>query len=341
MKNKKFDIPYCGCNIEKIRTANPTIDPEIFRYLYQWIVERYAIHLRKDVEHLPAPWTDDKILRKFRFTNVRREHDKETKWTIQNICSLTEQDMSWMSKMCNLILFRMFNKSETCKNFMPINFDEGVNWGQITQYFSTVPKSYNCFTNAFYASGLKGSCYRAIGYPSKHAAQLNGVTGELAVIRTVEQNIYQNTQLLQKLRGSHTAKEFFDALREIPGVHDFLAYQIFVDYTYCAESPWSENEFTVAGVGCQKGLSMLFTDYDGMTYEEALFWMRDNWDDLCQKYGIDWDPDKLFCDLPDYDRYMNVMSLENCMCELSKYVRAIYGIGRPRNMYIYDDGGQV
>jgi hypothetical protein len=38
-------------------------------------------------------------------------------------------------------------------------------------------------------------------------------------------------------------------------------------------------------------------------------------------------------DLPEEDRYMNVMSLENCMCELGKYMKTKLGVGRPRSRY--------
>ena len=47
----------------------------------------------------------------------------------------------------------------------------------------------------------------------------------------------------------------------------------------------------------------------------------------------EYNPEKLFSDLPEYDREMNVMSIENCMCELSKYIKAVNGTGRPRNKY--------
>ena len=98
--------------------------------------------------------------------------------------------------------------------------------------------------------------------------------------------------------------------------------------TYIKEFPFSENEFVVAGPGCKKGLDYIFKDYDGMTSEEALFWLRDNID-----FVFSWDPKALFSDLPEHDRCLNIMSLENCMCELAKYIRTIEGTGRPRVKY--------
>lgn len=332
MQNKPNDIPYLGCREEKIKNAKPVLNTENFTHLHRWIVDRYEVHLKKDIWKLPAPWTDNPIIREFRFTNVRREHDKETKWVIENICNLPVGSMSWVSKICNLILFRLFNKSETCRNFMPINFDEGVDWKKISEYFESVPKDYVFFTNAFITGGMKMSCCKELGYTSNYKDPVNGIKPEYAVLRYVE-TLYQNEEKMISLGNCTTAVEFVDCLDSIPGIGYFLAYQIFVDYTYCPESLWSENEFVVAGPGARRGLDLVFEDRDGMTYEESLFWLRDNWKVICDWLGLQWYEDEVFQDLPAGDRYMNVMSLQNCHCEISKYIRAVNGTGRPRNKY--------
>lgn len=336
MKNKSNDIPYLGCRADKIKSAQPILNIENFKHLHRWITDRYAVHVRKDVQRLPAPWTDNPIIREFRFTNVRREHDKETKWVIENICNLPEDSMSWASKVCNLILFRMFNKSETCKHFMPINFDEGIDWEKISNYFDNTPEGYVFFTNAFITGGMKMSCCRELGYTSSYKDPLTGLKPEYAVIRYVE-SLYNSESKIIALGQSVTAQEFVTNLNNIPALGYFLAYQIFVDYTYCPESLWSENEFVVAGPGARRGLDLVFDNRDGMTYEEALFWLRDNWLIICNWLQLPWNPDEIFTDLEPEDRYMNVMSLQNCHCEISKYIRAVNGTGRPRNKYHYKE----
>lgn len=332
MLNKPNDILYLGCDQEKIKNAKPILSIENFKHLHKWVTDRYKVHLLKDVQKQPAPWTDNPIIREFRFTNVRREHDKETKWVIENICSISENSMSWSSKVCNLILFRLFNKSETCKNFMPINFDEGVDWDRIIEYVNSVPEDYVFFTNAFNTGGMKRATCKSLGFISRYADPEKGVNPELSVIRYVEQ-LYSSEEFMVRLGNSVTAKDFFSALTELPGISYFLAYQIFVDYTYCPESLWSENEFVIAGPGARRGLDLVFEDKGGMTYEECLFWLRDNWNGICLWLNLPWDADEIFQDLPVHDRYMNVMSLQNCHCEISKYIRAVNGTGRPRNKY--------
>ena len=51
------------------------IQEELDRYCY-WQVERENIRLQKEISKLPSPWTDDPILREFKFCQVFREDDK-------------------------------------------------------------------------------------------------------------------------------------------------------------------------------------------------------------------------------------------------------------------------
>lgn len=332
MKNKQNDIPYLGCRADKIKSAQPVLNVENFKHLHQWITDRYAVHIKKDVQKLPAPWTDNPIIQEFRFTNVRREHDKETKWVIENVC---KADMSEANKWANLILFRMINKSETCKNFMPLDF-ENIDWQKIISYVANAPEDYVMFTNAFKTSGVKGAAARALGHISAFKDRENGVPPVISVIQYCKA-IYDNEELITDLGHCVTAQEFFNCLQRISGIAYFLAYQILVDWTYCEESLWSENEFVVAGPGARRGLDLVFDNRDGMTYEEAIFWLRDNWQVICDWLGLPWNPDEIFTDLDPEDRYMNVMSLQNCHCEISKYIRAVNGTGRPRNKYHYKE----
>lgn len=322
MKNKPCDKDYCGCNVLRIRNAQVRIDPNMFLCLAYWIRERYSIHLKKDVYSLAAPWTMDKILQQYRFTNVRREHDKETRWLIDNVC--LNESLSPETKLTNIIFFRMINKSQTVKEFMPIHsFSDMTEIRQAASILSQFPKEYSLFSNAFLASGLKRTCNRIVGKQDNAAIS--------CLLCCAMQDLYQKVNMAVSEKES--AEELYKHINSILGLGAFLSYQIFVDWTYCPESVFSENCFVVAGPGAKKGLELIFVDAGGMTYEEQLFWLRDNWKQLSQWLGVTWSPEELFIDLLPEDRVMNVMSLQNCMCELSKYVRAFTGSGRPRTRY--------
>ena len=79
MKNKPADTLYCDVSKTRIKKAQPVLNERNLLYLYNFIKRRYVIHLRKDVLKKDPPWTSDPVLRDFRFTNIRREHDKKSK----------------------------------------------------------------------------------------------------------------------------------------------------------------------------------------------------------------------------------------------------------------------
>lgn len=322
--NKPGDKLYCGVRRKRIAKAQPKLNQRHLIMLYNFIKRRYIIHLRKDVKKYSPPWTADEVLQDYRFTNIRREHDRETKWLIEHIA---DNDMlSYKDKLLNIVLFRLFNKSETSELIcQPIHFDSRYDpecWRALFEAEDIIDPNRVYFTAAFNTGGLKSTLGRE--------------TGEKYIpIRVMKfLKVLNDDNFAWEVSACNNQQEVFDVLTSYKGIGNFLAYQMFVDFTYIDEFPYSENEFTVAGPGCMMGLDYLFEDKDGMTYEECLFWLRDNIDDLFHQIrGDAWNPQQLFWDLPEEDRYMNVMSLENCFCELSKYIRAKEGTGRPRKRY--------
>ena len=214
---------------------------------------------------------------------------------------------------------------------MPIHFSKYKNWDP-EQYRHLFEEAISAdphrvfFTGAFNTGGLK----RALKWYLPKDTPDNSM--EMRVMSFVKYLL--NSTMIDDIKAAKTQQEVFKTLSSCMGIGEFLGYQMFVDMTYIPEFPFSENEFTVAGPGCKIGLDYLFEDKDKMTYEECIFWVRDNLERLFNEVlGKGWDCKKIFWDLPEEDRCFNVMSLENCFCELSKYIRAKTETGRPRKKY--------
>lgn len=313
MKNKPADIPYFGVDPQRIKAAKPKFNPENLKVFRHYVFERYNIHLKKDIHEYPAPWTDDPILRTYSFTNVRREHDKTT----LHLLKLLEEHRHYPyhDKILNIILYRLFNKIETMEKIGWIKwteFDEDDTRAKLMDF----PEGYAYCSNAFLASGTKREMNKQ--YPDEKFRPIN-------MPKVV--NKYKAILAKGGIKAAKTPMDVINTLKQVPGISNFLAYQMFVDFTYLEEFPFSENEFTIAGPGCSRGLNYLFEDRDGLTDEELLFWLRDNCPFTQEELT------QLMIDIPIYDRKMNIMSLENCMCELSKYIKVKTGTGRPRSLY--------
>lgn len=325
MKNKPKDVKYCNVSKGIIQMADPLINTEMLNLFSHYILERYRVHINKDVLKKDKPWTKDKILQQFKFTNVRREHDRETKWVIENI--VENDDLIYEDKLLNIILFRLFNKHETLKligapiQFSCENFDPEKYRTIFKKYQRSHPK-YVFFTGAFNTGGMKNALQYYL--PENENNMCMRVINFLKYL--IEDNI------IYKINTCNTQYDVFDLLKGYKGIGDFLAYQIFVDFTYIPQFPFSENEFTVVGPGCKKGIDELFVIKDGMNYEECIFYIRDNWYRLMEDVMKEnqFYPEKEMVDCKQYDRCMNVMSIENCFCEFSKYVRVYMGKGRIR-----------
>lgn len=346
MQNKERDTLYCGVRKDFIKNAQPTLNWENVYHFKKFVIDRYRIHKRKDVKALPAPWTKNPVLQEFKFTNVRREHDRQTRYLIDNI--VKNDELTLEDKIVNCFMFRAWNNWDTLKDFgFPYSAKKLYN-PKLKEKVRPVYLKLAAgdperlwWSNAYNQGGTK----MAWSYPEMDLslARENGVKKEdLIDLRPFHVGVWLGEySIVEKLLNAYDQKECFEIIKSVKGFADFLAYQVFVDLTYIPEFPFSENEFVVAGPGCKRGLDLIFEDKDGMTYEECMFWLRDainNWH-LFEQIGdfyfdyLSYIPNRLFEDLPEHDRKMNVMSIENCMCELSKYVKAVNGTGRPRNKY--------
>lgn len=356
MKNKERDTLYCGVREDVIYRAIPTLNWENVYHFKKFVIDRYKIHTRKDIKRLPAPWTKNPVLQEFKFTNVRREHDKQTKYLIDNI--VRNEQLSLEDKIVNCFMFRCWNNWDTLKAFGFPYSAKTVYSTKLKEKIRPIYKELQIadpgrmwWSNAYNQGGTKAAWKFPDGdgyeraYKESEAKKYPDWEEDIP-LRPFHVGVWLGrNRIVKRLLESKDQQECFEVIKSIKGFADFLAYQVFVDLTYIKEFPFSENEFVVAGPGCKKGLDLIFEDKGGMDYSECMFWLRDainsprnslfhsseleEFDDGFPSY----DPMKLFWDLPKYDREMNVMSIENCMCELSKYVKAVNGTGRPRNKY--------
>ena len=347
MKNKERDVPYCGINKKKFDSiADDIIIPkENLQRLNTYICDRYNTHLKKDYYKEDPPYTDNPILLKYKFTNVFRQQDRVTQWLINNISN--NESISLESKVYKSIAFRLFSKIETAEILGlgdDNEFDE--NYAEICrERTKDVSDDYYPFTVAFSVAGLKGTSH-------KHHHDDPYILSPLLLVDDMRKK-----NLFERLMDSKDQKDCFTILNGEKGLGPFLAYQAFVDLTYIEDFPYSENEFTVAGPGCMKGILYLLGDGEfindanfnrlkknfmkGHSFEEFLFYLRDNIDDLFVGNGIGWDPQSLFIDLDKDERHINIMSMENIFCEFFKYNKALDSeCPNPRILYkgyAYDD----
>jgi len=186
------------------------------------------------------------------------------------------------------------------------------------------------FTNAFVVSAFTNLKWNYLGTTNK-------------AIRSAE-CVYEISQKLKKTNmlaemkeysGSYEdSKKTFENMKSFDGIGNFLGYQIAVDIGYRYPRVFNEDLFTVAGPGCIKGLERIFKksafkEEKSKMYEYLISWLVEHQEEYFKKNKVD--PDELFDDrkLPR----LNIMAMENCLCEISKYIKVKKGQGKCRNGY--------
>lgn len=290
---------------------------DIMKMFWYYIAERHSIYKKKEIERLPPPWTEDRILRDYKFTNVRRELDRGTRFVLDFIFPQIENNYELIF---NIIIYRLFNKIETIK-YTGIAKRGKWNKFDFEKKVREAGEFNKVFTSAFVVSGysmFKDPCMDKIS--------------RVCTILMWLDNTLHNTNMVNIISETENMGVAYDQLINIMGIGPFLAYQIGVDLSYHPDIGFGEDDFVVMGPGARRGIDWLFenvADRDGKNYEETCFWLRDNQEDFWQDYNIDYK--NIFNDTDN--TYLTVMSIENCLCEFQKYCKAYYGVGRPRNKY--------
>lgn len=263
-----------------------------------WITEREAMRQRREMSE-PYPYSTNAIMAHTRFTNVRREDDKVTKylanswwrngWTDSAPVKMT------LARMVNYIPTLQEILDEVVKGRPLLDAAEEVLWERADAGEKVWSSAYTITT-----------CGRAMGkeeYVVWHVCAAVAALGPLP-------------QAVQTLDQAHKW------LMQVDGLGSFLAAQVVADLKNTPGSPllnapdW--HTWSAPGPGSLKGLSWFYgRKVTPSTYRQdiATAW-------ACIKPQL---PVKL--------RDLHMQDVQNVFCEVSKYARLLEGTGHARNKY--------
>ncbi len=247
----------------------------------------------------PAPWTDDPIVSRYRFTNAYRAADRVSQDLIRVIYT-GSQDPD--DVLLRILLYRFFNKPET--------------WQAIRDTMGEV-KAYDfdwqaCGAILDQALAQGRRIYSAayivppppFGHQRKHR-------NHLALIETMISG-----GLGQWLPQATSLRDVFHRLIAYPSLGPFLAFQLTIDLNYSALIDFDEDDFVVAGPGALSGLAKCFSNVQGIPAPDLIRWMVDTQEQQLAHYEID------FQDL--FGRRLKLIDCQNLFCETDKYARVAH-----------------
>lgn len=313
--------------------------------MIEWMNERESIRLKREAGQ-SKPWTQNPILKSFRFCNVRREDDRTSKFIIENYC--LNANLTLRNKIANTLVARMYNNLETMRRIgLPRDFTVEPSEDELKRLDDELSGT-TFLTNAYMAVNhqMMGGYYAKVtgesngnlpnGNPALfRPSNLLRYTYELLDNATIDQLI---CMCFAGNENGGCEQEVYKLLRKLHGMGDFMAYQHFVDMTYIPDLKLSEDVFAISGAGCIMGLQLLTAEELVNEYrsknnipsfkfksgikstkdaDAMLVYLRDNFHDLFPEWKYDWTP--------------TLMCLENVMCETHKYIKTTLGWGKPRN----------
>ena len=211
--------------------ARPQLDISSVSEFFWLARERYQMKLRRDAGE-PRPWTENPVLRAYRFCNVFREDDRTTVWFREKVRS---QIVDPYKLFQATVGFRWFNRIETGEKILDVLLSSGWNNQAVRARLKDVQP---LVTGAFMV---------------KTPPAMNKLEGILWCMNYVGGDTYHHVATARTLREAHAA------LMQVPYLGPFMAYEVVTDlrHTCLLATAHDIMEWCSLGPGATRGLQWL------------------------------------------------------------------------------------
>jgi hypothetical protein len=268
------------------------MDPDELMTFLEFVEERHLVWERRQTGY-PQPWTENRILRERKFTNVFRVLDYGSQFLLKE---LLEPDLSSRDTLMRCFLYRHTNLPSAWEAF---KYVEGYPHWQELDLLRDFWKGYRDNGNRVFSGAY-------MIYPQSATPGTDKIDSIIDLTKRLFTPRSPDDIAVEFTTEAVTQQERFRVLRKNKGVADFMSMQILTDWGYssqCGED--RENEFVVPGPGARKGAAVL----DSSRKAEEL---------IPELQKMIWDSEGC----PSLQgRKPSLMDVQNCLCEFSKYHR--------------------
>ncbi|WP_183560890.1 nucleotide kinase domain-containing protein [Mucilaginibacter sp. SP1R1] len=273
---------------------------KVFDTYWRFAVLRQEAFFNRVNEH-EQPWSEDPILKHYKFTNAYRAADRVSQYLIKNVIYAADLPNTPEEVFFRIMLFKLFNKIETWE-LLNAEFGEMVLANYNFKKFDELLKQTMASGETIYSAAyIMPSGKSFFGMAKKHSNHL----------KLIELMLKKETH--KQLMDAKTMERAFEIIKSFPGLGDFLAYQLLIDINYSTITNFSESEFVVAGPGAKGGISKCFSDTGGLSAVEIIKLMTDRQEREFERLGL------VFPTL--WSRPLQLIDCQNLFCEVDKYSR--------------------
>lgn len=287
---------------------------------WKFICERQTIWYRRTVLQEEAPWTDDKIIQRDRFTNVYRELDPGTQYAIQ---AILERDETVPDRIFNVMVYRLIGRSETHSHAGFQRIDEY----DAETFEAALKKRRDEFDEPVFTGAYMVSGYNQMGSSDK----IENIS------RLFEEICGKFDSFYAEVETADEPRQVYNTIRDLPGFGNFLAYQILVDLLYPLQSrdgkpllPFSHDEWSSPGPGAQRGLKILLNNPSEHIYLDVMRWLRQHQNAEFSRLNLDF---PYLRDTRGDKIEISLANIQNCLCEFYKYHKIKNNEGRARRRF--------
>jgi hypothetical protein len=273
---------------------------------FEFMCKREQLRLRKEAGE-PWPWSDDEILNTYKFTNVKREHDRTTRWMREHWTSPND-DRPAGEVIFNCALFRYFGTME---------FAEAIGWQESWNPIEIVrvakdraKRGERVFTGAYIIPTL--------GYRGPKCE---------AVATLILTPLWQSRDELGNVASrTRSWRITAEKMRCLPGFGGtgFMTKEVLQDVmqTPVLSGAIDRNTWCPAGPGARRGLGRLSgRNLGSQVAEEQLL------GEMKQLF------ERAPGHLPTWMPQLELHDIQFQLCEFDKYERVRLGEGRPKSRY--------
>jgi hypothetical protein len=250
-----------------------------------------------------GPWSDDKILSEYKFTNAYRASDRVSQYLIKNV--IYSKEWSIQNTVLRILLFKFFNKIET--------------WQLLERHFGEI--SVETFNVDLYAKVLQEAMDRrksiysaAYIMPSGPKAQYQGKRKHEFHLSLLEKLI--TGSFIDEICVCKSMSDAYERILKIESLGKFLAYQFVTDLNYSQHFNFSEQEFVVPGPGALDGIRKCFVELGDYNTTDIIHFMMDSQEQRFDELGYP------FKNL--WGRNLQLIDCQNLFCEVDKYSRVAH-----------------
>tara|TARA_Y100001973_G_C5201154_1_gene337811 strand:+ start:2576 stop:3445 length:870 start_codon:yes stop_codon:yes gene_type:complete len=281
---------------------------ELKTYLY-WIEERENIRIQKEELNQTPPWTEDPILKEYKFCQVFRNDDRTSRWYIDNIRNpLENSEEVFMAT----VIFRWFNLIQTGETLLKHNLH--INWDSELAN-EKIREQDQWITGAYVIKSPDGY------------DKLKGIS------LCIDYMWEQRKEILAKANArQNSMQDMWLYIKSFPFQGPFMAYEIVTDLSFTKFGRNAKDRLTWAnaGPGAMRGLNRL-TGRDLDFKKKSHDWVGEMNElyKIC-RYLL---PKSIF----NSNRHpFELREVEGGLCEFDKYSRILKGQGRTRSKYAYN-----